>query len=80
MGGRQIEDDRFPFFSGEEIDEVRSGYDPGALWNSIFNHECGGDVIVELYDPAGNQIYNGRERLQNELEEFKKAIEAVTEQ
>jgi hypothetical protein len=68
--GRQIEDERAPFFSDEEIDLVRGGYDPGTLWNSIVNHEGTGDVIVELYDPAGKQIYDAHARLQRELDAF----------
>ncbi|TLX16416.1 hypothetical protein [Rhizobium sp. MHM7A] len=73
--GRQIEDDLAPFFSDEEIGEVRGGYDPGTLWNSIVSHECHGDVIVELYDPAGNQIYDAHERLKRELEAFEEMVE-----
>ena len=73
--GRELDEDRTPFFNDEEIDLVRRGYDPGTLWNSIVNHEGTGDVIVELYDPAGKQIYDASERLQRELEAFKREID-----
>lgn len=68
--GRELDEERTPFFSDEEIDLVRGGYDPGTLWDSIVNHEGTGDVIVELYDPAGTQIYDANERLQHELAAF----------
>jgi hypothetical protein len=68
--GREIEEDRFPFFSDEEIGLVRGGYDPGTLWNSIVNQEACGDVVVELYDPSGKQIYDANGRLKRELEAF----------
>lgn len=59
-----FEDEPKSFFSEEEIADIKAGYDPGTILNSIQLSETGGDRIVELHDPQGNVIYNGRPALE----------------
>lgn len=72
--GRQLRDERIPFYSDEDIADIQAGFDPGSVWNSIVNHETGGDLVVELYDPQGRMIYDGQARLDRELEAFEESL------